>query len=196
MNGNDQNIAIQEADFQPTAIGPGVPQRGLLQVIWERRWIVILAVFACLAAGFIYLAKATPIFTSTSRIYVEQRGPRIITESEGVMTQSKNYLYTQCELIKSAPILAAALEQPGIKQLKSFRGLDNPLGLLKGKLKATVGKKDDIIDVSYESAYPEEAAQIVNAIVDAYVSSNAGRKRSEAAEVLKIIQIEKINRDL
>ena len=195
MNGNDENIAIQEADFQPAAIGPGVPQRGLLQVVWERRWIVIAAIFVCLAAGFTYLAKATPIFTSTSRLYVEQRGPRIITESQGVMTQSKNYLNTQAEMLKFSPILAAALEQPGIKQLKSLQNFDNPLGLLKKELKVTVGKKDDIIDVSYESAYPEEAAQIVNAIVDAYVSSNAGRKRSEAAEVLKIIQKEKTKRD-
>jgi uncharacterized protein involved in exopolysaccharide biosynthesis len=89
----------------------------LFEVVWRNRWIVLLCIVLALTAGFVYVMNATPIFTSTSRIYVEQTGPKIIEEAQGVMTQSKNYLYTQAELMKSTPIVSAAIDQTGIRQM-------------------------------------------------------------------------------
>jgi polysaccharide biosynthesis transport protein len=68
----------------------------------------------CLAVAMVYLKQATPIYTATSRLYVEQSGPKIIGEDEGSRTQSSNYLYTQRELMTSTPILAAAAQDPRI----------------------------------------------------------------------------------
>jgi succinoglycan biosynthesis transport protein ExoP len=174
----------------------GIVPQDLLQIIWRSRWIVLLTVAIALGAGLIYVTTATPLYTSTSRIYVQQSGPKILTEAEGVMTQSKNYLYTQAELLKSTPILSDALEKDGIKQFKVFRGVKNPIDYLKKEgLNVTVGSKDDIIDISSDSPDPMEAAQLVNAIVDSYKKYHATRKRSSSGEVLKILQKEKHDRD-
>jgi len=168
---------------------------GTIQIMWRSRWIMLLVTIGVLAIGFIYVIKATPIYTSTSRIYVEQSGPRIITEmEEGVMTQSKNYLYTQAELLKSIPILTAVLETPGIRQMQTFANVDNHIAYLKKTLDTVVGKKDDIISISFNSPYPAEAAHVVNAAVDSYITFQATRKRSSSAEVLKILQNEKDRR--
>jgi len=193
LNENENQNVIQENGsnlrMPPTA---GFMPEGLPQIIWRSRWIVLLTTVVALAVGFLYITKATPIYTSTSRIYVEQSGPRIITEmEEGVMTQSKNYLYTQAELLRSTPILAAVLETPGIGQMQTFTRVDNPIAYLKNTLAALVGKKDDIISVSFDSPYPAEAAQVVNAVVDSYITYHSTRKRSTSAEVLKILQNEK-----
>jgi len=186
----------QDESYAETPPAAGMVSESLVQIIWRSRWIVLLAAVVVLTAAFVYLAKATPVFTSTSRIYVEQSGPRILTEAEGVMTQSKNYLYTQAELLKSTPILSSALENPGIRQMKIFDRIDNPVVYLKKKaLNVSVGKKDDIISVSSDSPEPTEAAQLVNAVVDSYVTYHSTRKRSTAAEVLKILQKEKVKRD-
>ncbi len=195
MNGNENNEMPQESLAQ-APLQAEVQRPGLLQVIWGRKWAAIATVALCLAGGFAYLVKATPIFTSTSRLYVEQSGPKIISEAEGVMTQSKNYLYTQCELLTSTPILASALEKPGIRRMKTFGEVDNPLAYLKKLLEVEVGKKDDIISASLDSPYPKEAANIVNAVVESYVTYHSTRKRSTAAEVLRILQKEKSKRDV
>jgi len=167
----------------------------LIFCLWQGRWILLLSIALSLAAGFLYLSQATPIYTSTSRVYVEQTGPKIIAETEeGVMTRSTNYLYTQTELLKSTPILTAALDTAGVRQLKTFANVDNPITYLKKTLDVTVGKKDEIISVSFDSPYPVEAAQLVNAVVDSYVAYHAARKRSTSAEVLKILQNEKDKR--
>jgi len=193
---NENNNTVGETNsYAEMPRAGGIMPESLIEIVWRSRWIVLAATVIALGATFVYLSKATPIYTSTSRIYVEQTGPKIIGETAaGVMTQSNNYLYTQAELLKSTPILAAALEVPGIKQLKTFSRVDNPIAYLKKKLDASVGKKDDLISMSFDSPYPTEAAQLVNAVVDSYVTYQATTKRSTSAEVLKILQNEKTKR--
>ncbi|MFC1633548.1 GumC family protein [Planctomycetota bacterium] len=174
---------------------PIVPEN-LVQITWRNRWIVLVTMVVSLTAGLIYITKASPIYTSISRVYVEQSGPKILTEAEGVMTQSKNYLYTQAELLKSTPILSAAVENIDTKRLKIFDKIDNPVIYLKKKaIDVSVGKKDDIISISCDAPNPIEAAQLVNSVVDSYVTYHATRKRNTAAEVLKILQKEKRARE-
>jgi capsular exopolysaccharide synthesis family protein len=173
----------------------GIMSESLALILWRSRWIVLATTVAALTAALIYVIKATPIYTSTSRIYVEQSGPKIFTETqEGIMTQSNNYLYTQAELLTSTPILAAVLETPGLPKMQTFSQVDNHISYLKKNIVATVGKKDDIISVSFDSAFRAEAAQVVNAVVDAYITYHATRKRSTSGEVLKILQAEKTKR--
>ena len=114
----------------PTA---DVVRGNLVQVLWRSRWLTLAVLIASVSAGFVYVSRIVPVYTSTSRIYVEPSGPRILTEAEGVMTQSKNYLHTQAELLKSTPILLAALEQTDRKQLKVFEDVANPVAYLKEK---------------------------------------------------------------
>jgi len=192
---NFRSAEQKSSDLVIQPVAPIIPEN-LFQVIWRGRWFLLFATILALAIAFVYLLRATPIFTSTSRIYVEQSGPKIITEmEEGFMTRSKNYLYTQAELLKSTPILAAVLEIPIVSQMNTFVEVDNQIVYLKKHLDATVGRKNDIISVSFDSPFPAEAAQIVNAVVDCYVTYHATHKRSTAAEVLRIVHNEKSKRN-
>lgn len=173
----------------------GFIPESLISGLWRSRWTLLISIIISLLAAIVYITKATPIYSSTSRIYVEQSGPKIITEmEEGVMTQSKNYLYTQAELLKSTPILSAVLDVAGIRQMRTFDDVDNPLIFLKKSLDVSVGRKDDIISVSFDSPDSIEAAKIVNEVVDSYITYNATRKRNTSSEVLKILQTEKDKR--
>jgi len=194
-----ENYRTLEQDDSHVEMPPavGIVSESLVQIVWRSRWIVLLATVVSLAAAFAYLVKATPIFTSTSRVYVEQRGPKIVTNYEGVLTQSKNYIYTQAELLKSTPILQSALEKPGIKRMKIFEKVDNHIIYLKKKgLDVEVGKKDDIISISSDSPQPAEAAKLVNTVVDSYITHQSAQKRDTSSEVLKILQKEKVKRDI
>jgi succinoglycan biosynthesis transport protein ExoP len=191
-------IGNNEKEAQDNLRSPsiGIVPEDLLQIIWRSRRIVLLTTAMALGAGLIYVTMATPLYTSTSRIYVQQSGPKILAEADGVMTQPKNYLYTQAELLKSTPILLDALEKDGTKQLKIFHKVENPVAYLKNKgLNVTVGNKDDIINISSDSPDPGQAAQLVNAVVDSYKTYHASRKRNTAGEVLRILKKEKQDRD-
>jgi succinoglycan biosynthesis transport protein ExoP len=190
----NQKIIGKNGLYKDIPSAAGLMSENLIHVIWRSRWIVLLTTVFCLILAVVYITKATPIYTSTSRIYVEQSGPKILIEEEGVMTQSNNYLYTQAELLKSTPILSYVLERPDIRQMRTFNRIDNPIGFLKKTMEVDVGRKDDIISLSFNSPYPTEAAQMVNAVVDSYITYHSTRKRSTSAEVLKILQSEKNKR--
>jgi succinoglycan biosynthesis transport protein ExoP len=179
----------------PVQQGNDQTQENLLWIILRHRWIVLSAAVVCVIAAFTYLLKATPIYTSASRLYVEQTGPKIINDYEGYMTRSNNYLYTQAELMRSTPIISEVANDARIRYLGTFANVDNLMAYLKKNVQVSIGKKDDIITVSFDSPYPEEAAEVVNVVVDSYVGYHSTRKRSTVSEVLKILQTEKQKRN-
>ena len=179
------DAAQEQEDLLQTAI----------QMIWRRRWTILITTLLFLLGMFFYLLKAIPIYTSTSRLYVEQSGPKIMNEYEGIMTKSMNYLYTQGELMKSTPIITDVVNDQKIKQFETFESVDNVTAYVKKKLMVDIGRKDDIITVSFDSPYPVEAAEIVNSIVQSYIKYHSSHKRSTVSEVLKILQKEKTKRD-
>ena len=196
MDNSKLENGVSNLAFPP---GDALPQEDMLQtalhIVLRHRWTILVATILSLVVTFLYLLKATPIYTSSSRVYVEQSGPKIISEYEGVMTQSKNYLYTQGELIKSTPIVADVVKDSKIKQFRTFAEVDNLAAYVKNNLDVRIGRKDDIIAVSFDSPYPVEAAEIVNAVVQSYINYHSTRKRSTVSEVLRIIQKEKVKRD-
>jgi uncharacterized protein involved in exopolysaccharide biosynthesis len=79
-------------------------------MVWRSRWTLLICVIAALAAGLVYIRIVTPIYTSTSRLYLDYGGSRIATPYEpGSIPRTDKYLYTQAELLKSKPILAMAI---------------------------------------------------------------------------------------
>ncbi|MHC4168648.1 MAG: polysaccharide biosynthesis tyrosine autokinase [Planctomycetota bacterium] len=181
------NMATSEAN--------GSAQESLLFIVLRHRVTVLATTILFLAMAAVYLLKATPVYQSESRLFVEQSGPTIISEYEVVRPRSSNYLYTQGELLKSTLVLGPVLDDPKIARLRTFADADNPVVFLRENLDVSVGRKDDVITVSLESPYPVEAAQIVNDLVRSYMTYHAERKLNTASEVLKILQKEKESRD-
>src|SRR5438034_558779 len=77
----------------------------------------------------------------------------------------------------------------------SRRGSDDLLEYLKNSLYADVGKKDDLIEVDFDAPYADEAAAVVNAVVNSYISYESEQKRLTSGEVLKVLDKEKQNRE-
>lgn len=166
-----------------------------MHVLWRQRWIVVacVALSLCLAAA--HLLTTRPLYTSTSRLYVQPNGPRLIGQQPDVTVDNANFLHTQCQIMTSTPILAIVLGTPGTRDMKSFEGVDNLLDYLKSQVRVDVGKQDDIINVEFDSPYPEEAARVVNRVVDAYSDYVSRQKRTTAAEMLKVLNAEKTQTD-
>jgi capsular exopolysaccharide synthesis family protein len=176
---------------------------GLLQVLWRRKLIILICLLLSVGGAFAYieagqrgyLEMARPMFKSSSRIYIQQSGPKIMSSDEGGDRNSGNYLNTECQIIRSGPILNAALLAPGIQDMRTFAGTDSTLDVLARGLSVEPGKNDDLVTVTFESYYPEDTAAVTDAVVNAYVDNRSKSKRNTAAEILGILQKEKVKRD-
>lgn len=159
--------------------------------------VVILATAALFVVGaYFYLDHATPLYSGLSRIYVDQE-IKVIGDDpeEGVMTRQDNYLYTQAEVMRSSPVLSKALKALDTESMQTFVGAENPQSLLQGGVEVEVGKTDGIINVSFKSPDSVEAADVVNAVVDAYIAFHAEQKRDAATALLKLLQEDLVRRD-
>jgi polysaccharide biosynthesis transport protein len=172
------------------------PERAIAGVIWERRRLVGAYVLAALFIGGIYLLIARPSYISTAEVYIDEGQRGVMGQTPGDLERSDDYLNTQCELMTSTPILTMALAEDGVKDLRTLRGVGDPIEYLRKYIDAEVGKKSDLIYVSLEAHNPYDAAKIVNAVVKAYVTDQTKTQHSTSAEALDILQKEKSRDEL
>jgi polysaccharide biosynthesis transport protein len=179
-------LAIDQPDKQR--------ETNLLHLAWRSRWLILFCMAIGAAASWLILKRVTPIYKSVSRIYVERTLPQALL-AQAQIGQSATFLYTQAELVRSTPVLAAVAESPEYSKLESFRNVDNRVALLQRCITVTVGQQDDIINIWGELPSAEYAARLVNGVVDAYITKYAENRRSNSVDVLNILRNEKERRD-
>ncbi|MGE5611384.1 MAG: polysaccharide biosynthesis tyrosine autokinase [Bacillota bacterium] len=163
---------------------------GLLQISFRHPWFVLLGITAGLLAGVSYLALATPQYTSSAKLYVQQVRPRVLVEVEPRLTFDSNasFVNMQKTILTSAPVLATALEKPGVRQVKALAGKGDVLAALGKQLRVDVGKKDDTISVEFDAADRSEGEVVVRAVVEAYIAQCSNQGRHTADELLRILE--------
>jgi polysaccharide biosynthesis transport protein len=166
----------------------------ILHLCWKSRWLILFLMVIGGGAAWFVLQRVTPLYSSLSRICIERNLPRILT-SDGQITESTSFLYTQAELLQSTSVLVAAVDAPGNADLKSFRGIENRAGFLKRHLRVIVGTQDEIINVIAELPDGQDAAQLVNSVVDAYISKYAEQRRTKTVDVLNILRNDRERRN-
>src|SRR5688500_11489259 len=169
--------------------GNDLAPQDVFGAVWQKRWTGVWTLVLCFAAAGTYLRLATPVYTATSKLYVTPDVPE--AAGPGGMERSKNYLNTQCELLKSTPILGRVAELPEIQAMQMFAEAGTITRALKDQLVVELGNKDDLIELSLDSTDPHEAARVVNAVVESYVAYQTAQKRTSATEMLKILRKEK-----
>jgi polysaccharide biosynthesis transport protein len=186
---------------QPLHTGPSggktppssdAPYEALIHILWRRRFYPLAATAGFGFLALLYILFATPIYTSQSRLSVQpvRLTPTQQLGNESAPIVSENYLNTQAELITATPTLIIATQQPGIKELKILRDVENRLAYLKKNVRVEVGKKNDLITVSFDSPNRAEGTMLVKAIVNAYINYQAGKMKESTTAVLDILRKE------
>jgi capsular exopolysaccharide synthesis family protein len=166
------------------------PSMEVLLMVWRGRWIMATCVIAALILGNIYFSRQTPIYSSSSVICLQQDVPNIISDVMSTKGESAGYLFTQCQVIHSTAILSSALKNPNVSAASCLQGVENPVAMLKNSVVAGPANQGDLITIAMESTRPEDAAVIVNGVVDAYISYLSEQHKSTAVEVVQILQNE------
>jgi polysaccharide biosynthesis transport protein len=166
------------------------PEQPIFNILWRRRNVIGWTVLGAFLLACVYLLLARRTYTSTAEVYiVEGQGPVLGQVAD--QTRSDDYLNTQCELMSSTPVLALALSEDGIRDLETIRDQSDPIEYLQRNVDAEVGKHTDLIEVSLEAPNRFDAARLVNAVVQAYITYQTKIQHSTSAEVLELLQKEK-----
>ncbi|MEI8197167.1 MAG: Wzz/FepE/Etk N-terminal domain-containing protein, partial [Phycisphaerae bacterium] len=170
----------------------------IVEVLWRRKLVIFLIVLACAIYSYVSISRMTPIYASTTRVYVSQNTPTILPGMVGLTNNDNGngFLYVQAELLKSTQVLKDALDIGETRKLRTFAGAGNPLACLRSLVMVEISKDDDSLKITCESPYADEAAILVNTVVQAYMNDVVKNKQSTAHNALVSLQKEKDKHDL
>jgi uncharacterized protein involved in exopolysaccharide biosynthesis len=166
----------------------------LFRMLWARRLIILIATLGCLTAAAIGGSIIPPRYKAESRLMLNviKRDP--VTGEMIASGFARAYIKTQIELIKdyriagraadalgwtSSPVFAAQYAQRSKDDSRDFRRWVSQR-LIDGT-NAELVEGSNILEISYNSASPEQAAKIADAIRRAYVDQALAFKREDAA---------------
>ena len=169
----------------------------LAAMLWKRSKLIATCAALAVPLWTIYLCCSTPLFTAQASLLLQPKAVRFLNDGTQQLAAPDNndYLFTQQRVITSTPVLAAALASGDVRTLDTLRGRGNALSILRKGIDVEVGKKDQLITISFDTAKPSDGVAIVGAVVDAYCKFNASLRRNSGTEILSVLKDEKAQRD-
>ena len=154
------NYALSTNDFADH----GPTRRTFFQVLWRRKFTILLSTAALVAAGAAYVKYATPIYEGHARLLlqnVQPPGSKARTIAHGV-----DFAATQAGVLSSPVVVRDAVTALNVPTLDAA----NVAGLVEimDSLKVTKIPQTDIVSVRFRHADPQLAVGLVDKIISQY----------------------------
>jgi capsular exopolysaccharide synthesis family protein len=161
-------------------------------LIFKRRWLVASIVFASVfgaTALVTYLTK--PVYESEGKlVFTKKSGASSLSGLSqqmgelGALTNLSNPVDTESEIIRSYPIVIKTITT---LKLTDDQGKQLSLEVFLKKLKLKTVRGTDVMQLSYKSTNPQEAANVVNSLMKYYLESNVRTNRREATSAREFL---------
>jgi len=147
------------------------------------RWPLAIAVFG----GIVFLAAAytwtrAPRYRAEAEILLERgqvdlSGLKDARDLDGAVRISQaEFVQTQVRLLQSTPVLESALQESGLILDPGYEDAADPVEKLRAELSVVPVRKTSLITVSVAREDGAQAANVVNAVVDAYEEQAVTRR--------------------
>jgi capsular exopolysaccharide synthesis family protein len=163
-------------------------------VLWRRRWVFVACVGACLFISLLYLILASPVYRASSKVVILQNGPKIFDQGAGYVVPSETFSETQRDVFRSASVLSRALQAVDYQKKRMFADVPgDPVAYLQAGngFDVETSTKSDVLVISMESQYPQEAVDFVDSVVRGYIAELADHDRSNSTQMLKVLRKER-----
>ena len=147
------------------------PSPTLLEVLLRHKTLLITCTAVGLALGITYQLLAPPKYQSTAEIFIEQPRSGATPSPLAPAGVTAAQPSTHASVLKSTPVLTAALQDPQVAATATIASEDQPLTFLRKELAVDFGDERETVAVSLKTESPQESATIVNAVVRAYLRS-------------------------
>ena len=155
-------------------------------------WKVALPVgllFAAAAGGGVYLTLEEE-FKASAWLEIKENTPFIINNTRG---QSKQFVGTQTQLIRTPLVLGEVLNDPDVKNLAELKevreaGIDPLDWIRQGLSVSAMGRESELYTISFISHNAENAALVANAVTKAYYNHWQQRDVRRAQRVIELLE--------
>jgi capsular exopolysaccharide synthesis family protein len=150
-------------------------------IVRQRLPVAIGVFIAVTILTALYAWTRSPRYTATSRLLIENRGVNFTSMQDAFdptrsTSAQRDLMQTQVQLLTTKPVMEDVLRLGFLDNSPDFQHARDPASYLARQIKATPAPSGFVLDVSVEREDPVEAAQIVNAVVDAFLMESRNRR--------------------
>ena len=164
-----------------------------LLILRKHQWLILSFMLAVVSITAIGTFRMQPVYVATSRIEIDRENSNILpfqgTDSYDYMMDLENYIETQSKILTSETLALQTIRSGVLSGQSDFSSdpsgsdalatgslanLKPPpeLGAFLGSLSVKRVPNSRLMDVSFESTSPLQAAQIVNAHIKNFIEQN------------------------
>ena len=192
--------ATDRASADPLA--PRSEPRGLLRRLLARGFqIFLLSMVLFIPVEYLVWRSFEPTYEAFSLLQVEPFPPKLYSDREQDNVDFRSvvpYLQTQVKLMTSDRVLEPVVTNSSVAKFPVITKSQDPKADLRKKMDIEIQEDSYLIRVALELPNGVHAAQIVNAVVDSYLSYNKDYKHGANAQLKANLQLqlEKLKNEL
>jgi polysaccharide biosynthesis transport protein len=161
----------------------------VLRVFYRRRWVMAVVVCGALGIAAAYNHFATRIYEAQARVLIEPTSDEVVPFRSSAEDVGRwDYFLTQLDVLRSQALARRALQHAGLLSSDATQQAGQVGGFLGG-LSVFISKSDAgesrVVNVAYRSRDPKYAAQMANALAQAYLDQNLELRRQGSLAAAK-----------
>ena len=193
--------------------------RALSRALWRRGWLVLLVAIAAGAGTYAALDRVEPLYTADANILIEEReSPLTRPRSQETATGAnfdESAILSQVEVVRSREVADAVIDRLDLTRRPEFDPARSPslvqsflvmVGLDQHPAESTIRQrvmesyyerltvypvqKSRVIAIEFQAPSPQLAAEVANAIAEAFVAMQQVGVRESAVAATDWLQQE------
>jgi len=156
---------------------------------WKVALPIGLLLGAAAGGSIFYLFE--PVYLAESWLRIESRPQYIAFAERG---DSRAFVQTQVQMIKSPLVLGPVVSQPEIASCAEVHEQESPIDWLAKEIAVSQVGGSDLFKVSFAGPRPEDSAKIVNAVVQEYFDLRAQEDAERTQRVISLLEDERERR--
>lgn len=198
----DPSVLSPEGSYGNT--NPGTGRELSLSLLWnvavEWRWLILAAIGTGLAAA-VLITLLTPLkYRSTTSLELNPPSVQVLDDRQDARQSAgagdSNFIGTQLGLISSQAVAERVAQDlnlasnPEIVGEGTDRAVNTKIaaGFVQGGTKVKLQPQSSLVEVSFSARDPQLAAQVVNGIADAYITTNLERSYQSSSYARDFLQ--------
>ena len=189
---------------------PGIDLRRYLDLFLRQWKLVAITTALVVGAAAVKTYLTAPVYRAAAILSIEREKLALeeLGIGEGMFTvRDPDFIPTQIRMIQGRDVLeavadarsdpATAVKGPDAEEAREAQ-VSRMVRAIAGSLDVTPVPGTSLIEVAYRSGSPKEAAEMANAVVDAFVTWSRRSRVEQAGQVSKFLaaQIEQLKKDV
>lgn len=158
---------------------PRTAGRNVLQVVWQRRGVVLLGLVAGAVLALLAYSRKPPVYRGSAQLLVVKKqaaSALAVGTADPRVAVMDDYVATHLIVIRSPDVIRAAVQKRDLGRLRSLQGPD-PVGVIQGGLVAAREANKDapagaagtsIINLTYSGSDPGDVELVLAAVIESY----------------------------